>query len=242
MSLYVALCLSLSLSLILCFSSLVVSLCLLTSHIFSLLTIGQSSSIYVSLSSVSLSSPCFSKGVCPQFSNLWEKCPTSPPPPQKKYRRQFEHFSRKSLKTRALSNLHNPRKMPFFTSWPRRIPQNRVFQWTVLRKGKVSRNIWRICFPRITRHTSKKKIFFLPGPTRNRNTVFMGISCHVRQNLGKGAVFPRFGAIRASKFTKITWKMHYVSAGFVAGRPQFWGNKAIFRILHQKGSHLGTFF
>ena len=140
MSLYV----SLSLSLILCLSSLVVALCLLTSHIFSLLTIEQSSSIYVSLSSVSLSSPCFSKGVSPQT--------------PKKYRRQFEHFSRKSLKTRAVFG-QNPRKMPSLTSWPRRILQNRVFQWTVLRKGKVSRNIWRI-FSRITGNTSKKNFFF----------------------------------------------------------------------------------
>ena len=103
MSLYVSLCLSLSLSLslILCLSSLVVALCLLTSHIFSLLTIEQSSSIYVSLSSVSLSSPCFSKGVSPQT--------------PKKYRRQFEHFSRKSLKTRAVFG-QKPRKMPSLTS------------------------------------------------------------------------------------------------------------------------------
>ena len=106
MSLYVSLCLSLSLSLslILCLSSLLVSLCLLTSHIFSLLTIEQSSSIYVSLSSVSLSGPCFSKGVSPQT-----------PPKKKKYRRQFEHFSRKSLKTRAVF-AQNPRKVPSLTS------------------------------------------------------------------------------------------------------------------------------
>ena len=66
MSLYVSLCLSLSLSLslILCLSSLVVlSASLHRTYFLSWLS---NSSIYVSLSSVSLSSPCFSKGVSPQ--------------------------------------------------------------------------------------------------------------------------------------------------------------------------------
>ena len=54
--------------------------------------------------------------------------------------------------------------------------------------------------------------------------------------------FPRFGAFRASKNTKNNWKIHYVSAGFVAGGSPFWENKPFFGLYIHKGALLEHFF